>query len=65
MCIRDRTGIIAYTLTAQNGMAIFDGNTAATFTGTEETTLNLAVVEGQTLAPGSYNDTLTFTAKVE
>ena len=56
---------IAYTLTAQNGMAIFDGNTAATFTGTGETTLSLNVAEGQDLAPGQYTDTLTFTASAE
>ncbi len=58
-------GTIAYTLTAQNGMVIFDGNTAATLTGTGTTTLGLAVAEGQTLTPGSYTDTLTFTASVE
>lgn len=46
-------------------MAIFDGNTAATFTGTGTTTLSLAVAEGQTLTPGCYTDTLTFTASVE
>lgn len=59
------SGTIAYTLTAQNGMVIFVGNTAATFTGTGTTTLSLAVAEGQTLTPGSYTDTLTFTASVE
>ena len=58
-------GTIAYTLTAQNGMVIFDGNTAATLTGTGTTTLGLAVAEGQTLTPGSYTDTLTFIASVE
>ena len=47
------------------GMAIFDGNTAATFTGTGETTLSLNVAEGQELAPGQYTDTLTFTASAE
>ena len=42
-----------------------DGNTAATFTGTGETTLSLNVAEGQELAPGTYTDTLTFTASAE
>lgn len=65
MKLTGETGTIAYTLTAQNGMAIFDGNTAATFTGTGETTLSLNVAEGQDLAPGHYTDTLTFTASAE
>ena len=65
MKLQGETGTIAYTLTAQNGMAIFDGNTAATFTGTGETTLSLNVAEGQDLAPGQYTDTLTFTASAE
>ena len=65
MELQGETGTIAYTLTAQNGMAIFDGNTAATFTGTGETTLSLNVAEGQELAPGHYTDTLTFTASAE
>lgn len=65
MKLQGETGTIAYTLTAQNGMAIFDGNTAATFTGTGETTLSLNVAEGQDLAPGHYTDTLTFTASAE
>ena len=65
MKLQGETGTIAYTLTAQNGMAIFDGNTAATFTGTGETTLSLNVAEGQDLAPGTYTDTLTFTASAE
>ena len=65
MKLTGEDGTIAYTLTAQNGMAIFDGNTAATFTGTGETTLSLNVAEGQELAPGHYIDTLTFTASAE
>ena len=65
MKLTGEDGTIAYTLTAQNGMAIFDGNTAATFTGTGETTLSLNVAEGQDLAPGHYTDTLTFTASAE
>ena len=65
MKLQGETGTIAYTLTAQNGMAIFDGNTAATFTGMGETTLSLNVAEGQDLAPGQYTDTLTFTARAE
>ena len=65
MKLTGEDGTIAYTLTAQNGMAIFDGNTAATFTGTGETTLSLNVAEGQDLAPGQYTDTLTFTASAE
>ena len=65
MKLTGEDGSIAYTLTAQNGMAIFDGNTAATFTGTGETTLSLNVAEGQDLVPGHYTDTLTFTASAE
>ena len=44
--LRDRKDCLLYT---SNGMAIFDGNTAATFTGTGETTLSLNVAEGLSL----------------
>ena len=59
MKLKGEAGTIAYTLTASNGTAILNGNTAATFTGTRETALNLAVAECQILAPGSNQVTLT------
>ena len=55
---------VTYILSGESG-AIQDGGVAARFTGTGNADLSLAVTQGQSPAPGTYTDTLTFTAKAE
>ena len=62
--LKDGDSAIAYTLSGEGG-AIQDGGVAATFTATGRAELSLAVTQGQSPAPGTYTDTLTFTASAE
>ena len=59
--LEDGENAIAYTLSGESGQ-IHDGGVAATFTATGSADLSLAVTQGQSPAPGTYTDTLTFTA---
>ena len=62
--LKDSENAVAYTLSGADG-AIQSGGLAATFTGTGSADLSLAVTQGADPAPGTYTDTLTFTAKAE
>ena len=62
--LKDSENAVAYTLSGADG-AIQSGGLAATFTGTGSADLRLAVTQGQSPAPGTYTDTLTFTASAE
>ena len=62
--LKDSENAVAYTLSGADG-AIQSGGLAATFTGIGSAALRLAVTQGQSPAPGTYTDTLTFTAKAE
>lgn len=62
--LEDGENAIAYTLSGESGQ-IHDGGVAATFTATGSADLSLAVTQGQSPAPGTYTDTLTFTASAE
>ena len=63
--LKDGENAIAYTLSGESGEAIQDGGLAATFTGTGSADLSLAVTQGADPVPGTYTDTLTFTASAE
>ena len=63
--LKDGDSAIAYTLSGESGEAIQDGGLAATFTGTDSADLSLAVTQGADPVPGTYTDTLTFTASAE
>ena len=63
--LEDGENAIAYTLSGESGEAIQDGGLAATFTGTGSADLSLAVTQGADPVPGTYTDTLTFTASAE
>ena len=62
--LEDGENAIAYTLSGESGQ-IHDGGVAATFTATGSADLSLAVTQGADPAPGTYTDTLTFTAHAE
>ena len=62
--LEDGENAIAYTLSGESGQ-IHDGGVAATFTATGSADLSLAVTQGADPAPGTYTDTLTFTASAE
>ena len=62
--LKDSENAVAYTLSGADG-AIQSGGLAATFTGIGSAALRLAVTQGQSPAPGTYTDTLTFTASAE
>ena len=61
--LKDGGNAIAYTLSGESG-AVQNSGVAATFTGTGSADLSLAVTQGQSPVPGTYTDTLTFTASV-
>ena len=62
--LKDGENAIAYTLSDESG-AIQNGDVAARFTATGNVDLSLAVTQGQSPVPGTYTDTLTFTASAE